>query len=103
MFPTLQTNQPSFLPKVETRMTQVHQLVFGPFRLDPVTDRLWRGDEPVELQPRPLAVLRYLTQRPGQVVTKEELLKHVWAGTYVTKTVLKVCVQAIREALGRAR
>ena len=80
-------------------MDSRHQLVFGPFRLDPVTPRLWRGDQLVELQPRPLAVLHYLAQRPGQIVSKEELLTHVWAGTYVTKTVLKVSIRAIREAL----
>src|SRR5262249_9579225 len=47
-----------------------------------------------------LAVLHYLAARPRQVVTKEELLKEVWQGTYVTKTALKVCVRAIRKALG---
>ena len=81
-------------------MGQEQQIDFGPFRLDPVKKQLWRGKQEVELQPRPLAVLHYLAARPGQVVTKEELLKQVWAGTYVTKTALKVCVRAIRKALG---
>jgi predicted ATPase len=34
------------------------------------------------------------------MVTKQELLKEVWAGVYMTKAVLKTCVQAIRKALG---
>lgn len=80
-------------------MDSAHQLVFGPFRLDPENNQLWRGEQPVELQPRPQAVLQYLVERPGQIVTKEELLQQVWAGTYVTKTVLKVSIRAIREAL----
>ena len=56
----------------------------------------------VAVQPKPLAVLRHLAARPGQVVTKTELLKEVWAGTYVTQAVLKVAVRALREALGES-
>ena len=74
-------------------------LCFGPFRVD-AFQRLWRGDQLVDLAARPLAVLRYLADRPGQVVTKQELLRELWAGTYVTRAVLKVAVRTIREALG---
>ncbi len=81
-------------------MEQAQHLLFGPFRLDPMTERLWRGTQEVPLRAKPWAVLRYLVEHPGRVVTKEELLKTVWAGTYVTKTVLKVCIREIRAALG---
>ena len=81
-------------------MANGHQQVFGAFRLDPVQQQLWQGENVVELQPKPLSVLQYLAERPGRVVTKEELLQKVWAGTYVTKAALKVCIQAIRKALG---
>jgi predicted ATPase/DNA-binding winged helix-turn-helix (wHTH) protein len=83
-------------------MEHAAQLVFGPFRLDPGQKRLWRGEKELALQPRPVAVLLYLVEHPGRVVTKEELLKAVWAGTYVTRAALKVCVRAIRVALGDA-
>jgi predicted ATPase len=46
-----------------------------------------------------VAVLHMLIERGGDLVTKEELLKHVWAGTYVTNTVLRVCISEIRRAL----
>jgi len=72
---------------------------FGPYRLDVVRGRLWRENEPVALQPRPLAVLSYLAARPGAVVGRDELIEKLWAGTHVTKAVLKVAVRAIREAL----
>ncbi len=81
-------------------LEQGQQIVFGPFRLDPTTHQLWQGEQAVALQPKPLAVLRYLAQRSGQVVPKQELLKTLWAGVFVTKAVLKTCVQAIRKALG---
>ena len=47
-------------------------------------------------------MLRYLVEHPGRLVTKAELHQHVWAGTHVTDTVLRVCVQEIRAALGDA-
>ncbi|MEO8603952.1 MAG: AAA family ATPase [bacterium] len=52
------------------------------------------------MQPRPLAVLSYLAARSGTVVSRDELIAKLWAGTHVTKAVLKVAVRAIREALG---
>src|SRR5262245_12202874 len=73
-------------------------LHLGPFRLEG-TKRLWRGEQLIDVRPRPLAVLRYLAERPGRLVTGEELLKQLWPGIYVTKTVLRVCVREIRQAL----
>lgn len=73
--------------------------MFGPYRLDVDGARLWKGNDPVPLQPRPLAVLSYLAARPGAVVSRDELIATLWAGTHVTKAVLKVAVRAIREAL----
>ena len=75
-------------------------MTFGPYRLDPNGPRLWKGPEAVALQPRPLAVLCYLAARPGEVIGRDELIRTLWAGTYVTRAVLKVAVRAIREALG---
>jgi DNA-binding winged helix-turn-helix (wHTH) protein len=72
-------------------------LHFGPFRLEG-TKRLWRGEHLVDVRPRPLAVLRYLAERPGRLVTSEELLKRLWPGIYVTKTVLRVCIREVRLA-----
>jgi predicted ATPase/DNA-binding winged helix-turn-helix (wHTH) protein len=73
-------------------------LYFGPYRLEGAK-RLWRGEYLLEVRPRPLAVLRYLAERPGRLITGEELLKRLWPGIYVTKTVLRVCVHELRQAL----
>src|SRR5215510_16084724 len=82
------------------RMIWAAHLVFGPFRLDPVKKRLWRGEEELVLRPMAVSVLQALVEHAGEVVPKEDLLKWVWAGTYVTKTALKVCVREIRKTLG---
>jgi non-specific serine/threonine protein kinase len=76
------------------------QITFGPFRLDRANRRLLRGAEVVPLRPKAFAVLEHLAHRPGQLVTKEQLLAAVWPDTAVTDTVLKVCVREIRDALG---
>jgi DNA-binding winged helix-turn-helix (wHTH) protein/predicted ATPase len=47
-----------------------------------------------------MALLRYLAERPGRLVKKEDLLKQLWPGIYVSSTVVKVCVREIRHALG---
>ena len=83
-------------------MAQEHHITFGPFRLDTTQGRLWRGEQAITLRPRSLAMLRYLVEHPGRLVTKAELRQHVWAGTHVTDTVLRVCVREIRAALGDA-
>jgi predicted ATPase len=44
-------------------------------------------------------VLRYLVERPGQLVTKDELLAAVWAGTVVSEAALTKGVHELRQAL----
>lgn len=80
-------------------MTSTDHIEFGPFRLDILNMRLWRDHQPITLRPRALSVLRYLVERPLQLVTKEELLRHIWTETHVSRTVLRVCIREIRLAL----
>lgn len=75
------------------------QLAFGPFRLEMANARLWRGDQPVPLQPKALTVLHYLAERAGRLVTKDELLDAGWPGVFVGDAALKVCIREIRRAL----
>jgi DNA-binding winged helix-turn-helix (wHTH) protein/predicted ATPase len=54
----------------------------------------------VALRPKAFRVLRHLVERPGVLVTKDELLDLVWPGVHVGDAVLKGCVREIRRALG---
>ncbi|MEE9146540.1 MAG: AAA family ATPase [Candidatus Tectomicrobia bacterium] len=83
-------------------MERAHTLTFGPFRLDTTSGRLWRQDDVVPLRPRSLAMLQYLAERPGRLVTKAELLQQVWDGAHVSDDVLRASVRDIRRALGDA-
>jgi DNA-binding winged helix-turn-helix (wHTH) protein len=48
-----------------------HEILFAPFRLDRDNQQLWRGEQPLALQPKPLAVLQYLAQHAGRLISKE--------------------------------
>jgi len=76
------------------------QIIFSSFRLDTVNQSLRCGELVISLRPKTFAVLRYLLQHPGRLVTKDELLDAVWPKTNVSDTVLKVCIRELREALG---
>jgi DNA-binding winged helix-turn-helix (wHTH) protein/tetratricopeptide (TPR) repeat protein len=73
---------------------------FPPFRLDPLAQRLLRGDERLSIKPRAFAVLRYLVERPERLITKQELLEALWPGVHVDSGVLKTHVHEIRQILG---
>ncbi|MGH8068184.1 MAG: winged helix-turn-helix domain-containing protein [Candidatus Entotheonellia bacterium] len=81
-------------------MAHEHDITFGPFRLEMPHGGLWRGAQIIALRPRSRAMLRYLVEHPGRLMTKAELHQQVWAGTHVTDAVLRVSVREIRAALG---
>ncbi len=78
---------------------------FAPFRLDTVNECLWRhestgSDERIRLTPKAFAMLRYLVEHAGRLVTQDELLQALWPETYVQPEVLKSHIRDIRAALG---
>jgi DNA-binding winged helix-turn-helix (wHTH) protein len=75
-------------------------LVFGPFVLDRQGARLLRDGKPVEIAPKTLGLLEYLAQRPGEMVSKDDMLDAVWGHRFVSDSVLKVAINGLRAALG---
>jgi DNA-binding winged helix-turn-helix (wHTH) protein len=73
---------------------------FPPFRLDAADERLSRDAQAVPLRPKTFAVLRHLAERPGRLVTKEEIFDAVWPGTTVTEDTLTKSIRELRIALG---
>ena len=53
-------------------------LAAGDLRLDPASRRVWRGETEVDLTTRELSLLEYLLRNRGEVVSKQEILAHVW-------------------------
>src|SRR6516165_10689887 len=75
------------------------RISFPPFQLDLAAGRLSCGANPLDLPPKAFGVLRYLAERPGQLVSKEELLNGVWPDVHVSSDVLKVTIAEIRKVL----
>ena len=76
---------------------------FGPFRFHPARHLLLEGETLVRLGSRALEILAALVERPGELVTKDELTARVWPNTIVEESNLKVNVAALRRALGEGR
>lgn len=75
------------------------RLRFGPFELDAAAAQLLRDGAPVHLPPRCFDLLRHLADRPGRLVTKDELLEQVWGRTFITEAVIKTAVSELRAVL----
>ncbi len=75
---------------------------FGSAEFDEARFELRVAGLPVEVEPRVLALLAYLLRHAGEVVTKEELLREVWAGRITVDKVLPNAINKLRRALGEA-
>jgi DNA-binding winged helix-turn-helix (wHTH) protein/tetratricopeptide (TPR) repeat protein len=77
-------------------------IALGPFRLDAWNDLLLRGTVPVALGKRPIALLRALAERPGELVSKDALIEAAWPGQIVEENNLTVQIAALRRVLAEA-
>lgn len=77
------------------------EVEFGPFRLDPQRQALYRRDVLVPLGARALDILCVLVAARGALVTKDELMAQVWPGVFVEENNIQVQVWALRKTLGK--
>ncbi|AHE52790.1 winged helix-turn-helix domain-containing protein [Sphingomonas sanxanigenens] len=80
-------------------MSDVRIFAFGPFRLMPERQLLLQGDTAVRIGGRALDLLIALVERPGELVSKHELIAFAWPTTTVDESNLKVNMAALRRAL----
>ena len=73
---------------------------FESFGLDTANQCLLRGGQSLDLPPKPFAVLRYLVEHPGRLITHDELLDALWPETYVQPQVLRTYMLELRKVLG---
>jgi two-component system OmpR family response regulator len=77
-------------------------LVAGDLRLDPGSRQVWRGDAEVQLTSRELSLLEFLLRRKGQVVSKREILEHVWDYNFDgDPNIVEVYIRHLRNKLDR--
>ena len=73
---------------------------FGEFTLDLTRGCLTARGAEVKLRPKSFALLRYLVENRGRLISKDELIEAVWLDTAVTDNSLVQCLKDVREALG---
>lgn len=81
-------------------MTARRNYSFGEYTLDLRRGTLLRAATEVPLRPKSFSVLRFLVERHGQLVTKDELLDGVWGRTVVTEGSITQCLLDVRRAIG---
>jgi two-component system, OmpR family, response regulator len=76
----------------------------GDLRLDPAAHRAWRGKRELSLTSREFSLLETFMRHPGQVLSRLELLEHVWDHSYENRSnVIEVYVGYLRDKLDRPR
>jgi two-component system OmpR family response regulator len=74
----------------------------GSLRLDPATRQVWRGSAEITLSAKEFALLETFMRRPGQLLTRTDLLDHAWDMGYENRSnVIDVFVLRLREKIDR--
>jgi two-component system, OmpR family, response regulator len=77
-------------------------LEVGDLRADPATRQAWRGEAEIGLSAKEFALLETFMRRPGQVLSRFQLLEHCWDYAYENRSnVVDVYVRYLREKIDR--
>jgi DNA-binding winged helix-turn-helix (wHTH) protein len=97
------TDKPFFENRTEPVAAAPTEVSFGPFRLLPTQFVLLEGDRPAPLGSRALEILIVLLERPGELVSKQQLMARVWPNIFVEPANLTVQISALRRMLRDGR
>ena len=75
-------------------------LAFGEYELDTRLYELRRNGEPVPVEPQVFNLLSYLVQHRDRIISRQELLDHLWTGKVVTDSTISSRIKAARKAIG---
>ena len=77
-------------------------LEVGDLRMDPATQQTWRGEEEIALSPKEFALLETFMRRPGELLSRYQLLEHAWDYDYENRSnVVEVYVRYLRQKIDR--
>jgi two-component system OmpR family response regulator len=83
-------------------MERPTELVVGDLRLDPASRHVWRGNAEISLSPKEFALLETFMRRPGQVLSRLQLLEHAWDFAYENRSnVIDVYIRYLRQKVDR--
>jgi two-component system OmpR family response regulator len=96
---------PEFEARVRALIRRGHyhsggSMTHGDLRFDTAARRLFHGDQPIELPLRELALIELLLSRQGRVVSKEQMIDHLFGfGDEVSSNAIEVYVHRVRKKL----
>jgi DNA-binding response OmpR family regulator len=101
--------KPFDLPELEARVRALlrrsqlgnnMEIVYGPLKFDTTGRRVTASDQPLDLSAKEIAVLEVLLQRAGRVVSKEQLIEHMYGwDEEVSHNAIEVNVHRLRKKL----
>lgn len=92
-----QSSSPSML---EYKETEENVIEMGELKIYPDKYEVFSNDKPISLRPKEFEVLLYLVQRPGNVVTRDDLMNVVWGFDYIGgQRTVDVHVSSLRKKL----
>ena len=85
-----------------TQSSPAPKIAFGPFEYDDLSGDLSKYGTPIRLQGKPLQILSLLVNRPGQIISRDEMQRHLWEGTTFVdfEQGLNSAVNKLRQTLG---
>lgn len=90
----------SLLRRIEVHEEKTNTIMSGPFSLNIIEERLYKGGQLVDLTPTEYMILQYLMNRASKPVSRDEILNMIWGTNYVGETkVVDVNVRRLRQKI----
>jgi len=78
------------------------EVFFADLRLDPVTHKVWRSEQEIDLTTKEYGLLEYFMRNPNQVLTRAMIAEHVWDYTFDSFTnIIDVYVNYLRKKVDK--
>lgn len=90
----------SLLRRIEVHEEKTNTITSGPFSLNIIEERLYRGGQLVDLTPTEYMILQYLMNQASKPVSRDEILNMIWGTNYVGETkVVDVNMRRLRQKI----
>jgi two-component system, OmpR family, response regulator len=78
------------------------ELRVGDLRLNPARRQVWRGEAEIQLSPKEFSILETFMRRPGEVLSRFQLLEHAWDYEYENRSnVVDSYIRLLRRKIDR--
>ncbi|MCL2760058.1 MAG: response regulator transcription factor [Desulfuromonadales bacterium] len=85
-----------------SEMDRGAELRFADLKIDPVTHKVWRNEEEIDLTAKEYGLLEYFMRNPNQVLTRNMIADHVWDYTFDSFTnIIDVYVNYLRKKIDK--